>query len=76
MNCALNCALLADQFFQHFGLGTVVIEQRERAESAGSDDFEQRMEDLGNRLVAAKDDYLKQKGVDDRLFADRFAPDR
>jgi superfamily II DNA or RNA helicase len=46
------------------------------AESTGPDDFEQRMEDLGNRLVAAKDDYLKQKGVDDRLFADRFAPDR
>jgi SNF2 family DNA or RNA helicase len=46
------------------------------AESTGSDDFERRMEVLGNRLVAAKDDYLKQKGVDDRLFADRFAPDR
>src|SRR4030081_901843 len=43
------------------------------AESAGADDFERRMEELGNRLVAAKDDYLKQKGVDDRLFADRFA---
>jgi SNF2 family DNA or RNA helicase len=46
------------------------------AESTGTDDFEQRMEALGNRLIAAKDDYLKQKGVDDRLFADRFAPDQ
>jgi hypothetical protein len=46
------------------------------AESADSGDFGRRMEELGNRLVAAKDVYLVQKGVDERLFADRFAPDR
>lgn len=46
------------------------------AESGDADDFNRRMEELGNRLVAAKEAYLHQKGVDDRLFADRFAPDR
>ncbi len=45
-------------------------------ESGDNDDFNRRMEELGNRLIAAKDAYLQQKGVDDRLFADRFAPDR
>jgi SNF2 family DNA or RNA helicase len=46
------------------------------AESDSSDDFAHRMEALGNRLLAAKEAYLEQKRVDDRLFADRFAPDR
>ncbi len=46
------------------------------AESADTSDFSRRMEDLGNRLVAAKEAYLAQKSVDDKLFADRFAPDR
>lgn len=45
-------------------------------ESHSGDDFDRRMDELGNRLVAAKDAYLEQKVVDDRLFADRFAPDR
>ena len=46
------------------------------AESADGADFSQRMEDLGNRLLAAKEAYFAQKSVDERLFADRFAPDR
>jgi SNF2 family DNA or RNA helicase len=46
------------------------------AESADSDDFSRRMDELGNRLLAAKDAYFAQKSVDERLFADRFTPDR
>lgn len=46
------------------------------AESASADDFTRRMDDLGNKLLAAKEAYLEQKAIDDRLFADRFAPDR
>lgn len=46
------------------------------AESEGTADFAQRMEALGNRLLAAKEAYFQQKIVDDRLFGDRFAPDR
>jgi len=46
------------------------------AESEGTDDFSRRMEDLGNRLIAAKEAYFQQKIVDDRLFGDRFSPDR
>jgi hypothetical protein len=34
------------------------------------------MEELGNRLLAAKEEYLRQRAHDDRLFGDRFAPDR
>jgi superfamily II DNA/RNA helicase len=46
------------------------------AESANADDFIRRMDELGNKLLAAKEAYLEQKAIDDRLFADRFAPDR
>ena len=46
------------------------------AESSDGDDFSKRMEELGSRLLAAKAAYLTQREVDDRLFADRFAPDR
>jgi SNF2 family DNA or RNA helicase len=46
------------------------------AQADDADDFSRRMEELGNRLVAAKEAYLTQKSVDDRLFADRFAPDQ
>ena len=45
------------------------------AESAGSDEFAARMEVLGNRLLAAKLEYYRQRTQDERLFADRFAPD-
>src|SRR5262249_11325935 len=45
------------------------------AASADQDDFARRMEELGNRLVAAKEAYMGQRGHDDRLFGDRFAPD-
>jgi SNF2 family DNA or RNA helicase len=46
------------------------------AESASDNDFSRRMEDLGNRLLAAKQAYFAQKSADEKLFADRFAPDR
>jgi SNF2 family DNA or RNA helicase len=45
------------------------------AASADTDDFARRMEELGNRLVAAKDAYLHQRGVDERIFGDHFAPE-
>jgi SNF2 family DNA or RNA helicase len=45
------------------------------AASDSSDDFARRMEELGNRLVAAKQAYLAQRSHDDRLFGSRFAPD-
>jgi hypothetical protein len=44
--------------------------------SADADDFGKRMEELGNRLVAAKEAYFAQKSADEKLFADRFAPDQ
>src|SRR5438105_6502750 len=46
------------------------------AESSDLTDFRQRMEELGNRLLAAKEAYLQQRSHDDRLFGDRFTPDR
>jgi SNF2 family DNA or RNA helicase len=45
-------------------------------ESGDGSEFARRMEELGDRLVAAKEAYLQQRGLDDRLFADRFTPDR
>jgi SNF2 family DNA or RNA helicase len=45
------------------------------AESHDGDDFNRRMEDLGNRLLAAKEAYVRQRSHDDRLFGNRFAPD-
>jgi SNF2 family DNA or RNA helicase len=45
------------------------------AQSADGDDFSRRMEELGNRLLAAKQAYLKQRADDDRLFGSRFSPD-
>jgi superfamily II DNA or RNA helicase len=44
-------------------------------ESADVDDFGRRMDELGNRLVTARDAYLQQRAVDDRIFADRFTPE-
>jgi hypothetical protein len=46
------------------------------AESDDLADFRARMEQLGERLLAAKRAYLEQRAHDDRLFGDRFAPDR
>ena len=48
----------------------------EWAESDDENDFRFRMEELGNRLLQAKDAYLHQRAHDDRLFGDQFAPDR
>ena len=45
------------------------------AESADQDDFAHRMEELGNRLLAAKDAYVEQRTHDDKLFGDQFAPE-
>ena len=45
------------------------------AQSQDIDDFSRRMEDLGNRLLAAKDAYFLQRSHDDRLFGNRFAPE-
>jgi SNF2 family DNA or RNA helicase len=45
------------------------------AESADTDDFARRMEDLGDRLLRAKAAYLEQARHDDRLFGDRFTPE-
>src|SRR5271170_1338711 len=44
---------------------------------AGSGDaaeFKSRMEELGNRLLAAKEEYLRQRSHDDKLFGERFTP--
>ena len=46
------------------------------AESADLGDFRRRMEELGDRLLPAKEAYLEQQAHDDRIFGDRFAPDR
>jgi SNF2 family DNA or RNA helicase len=42
------------------------------AESADSDEFARRMNELGDRMLAAKSAYFEQRSHDDRLFADRF----
>jgi hypothetical protein len=44
--------------------------------SSDDDDFAQRMEQLGNRLLSAKQAYLQQRTHDDRLFGNKFAPDK
>jgi superfamily II DNA or RNA helicase len=45
------------------------------AESSDVGDFRARMEELGARLLAAKEAYLRQRAHDDKLFGDRFTPD-
>jgi SNF2 family DNA or RNA helicase len=45
------------------------------ADSVDLGDFKQRMEDLGNRLLEAKEAYLRERAHDDKLFGDRFTPD-
>jgi SNF2 family DNA or RNA helicase len=46
------------------------------AESADDDDFARRMEELGDRLLAAKEAYLEQRSHDEKLFGERFTPDQ
>src|SRR5262249_37725187 len=45
------------------------------AGSADSAEFARRMEELGNRLLEAKEAYIRQRSHDDRIFGDRFNPD-
>jgi SNF2 family DNA or RNA helicase len=45
------------------------------AESSSVDDFAQRMDTLGDRLLAAKEDYLRQRTQDERIFGDHFTPE-
>jgi SNF2 family DNA or RNA helicase len=45
------------------------------ADSDDQGDFARRMEELGNRLLAAKDAYIEQRTHDDKMFGDRFAPE-
>jgi SNF2 family DNA or RNA helicase len=45
------------------------------AESADLGDFRRHLEELGDRLLAAKEAYLQQRSHDDRLFGDRFTPE-
>jgi SNF2 family DNA or RNA helicase len=45
------------------------------AKSGDTDDFAERMEHLGNRLLAAKATYFAQRSHDDKLFGSRFAPE-
>ena len=44
--------------------------------SPDDDEFELRMEELGNRLLSAKQAYLEQRAHDDRLFGNKFAPEK
>jgi SNF2 family DNA or RNA helicase len=47
----------------------------EWAAAASSDEFAARMEVLGNRLVAAKAAYFRQRTQDEKLFGNRFTPE-
>jgi superfamily II DNA/RNA helicase len=44
------------------------------AESDDGDDFDRRIDALGERLLEAKQAYLRSRSHDDRLFGNRFAP--
>ena len=46
------------------------------AESDDVSDFRKRMEELGDRLLLAKAEYQKQQAHDNKIFGDKFAPDR
>lgn len=43
-------------------------------DSRSTDDFSRRMDELGNRLIAAKEAYLAQRSRDDKIFGNKFAP--
>ena len=45
------------------------------AESNDLTDFRAHMEELGARLLEAKQAYLRQRSHDDQIFGDRFTPD-
>ncbi len=45
------------------------------AESDDSDDFAKRIDQLGERLLEAKQEYLRSRSHDDQLFGNRFAPE-
>ena len=45
------------------------------ASASDESDFHRRMEALGERLSAAKQEYLRQSALDERLFGDRLAPE-
>ena len=45
-------------------------------DSADEDEFRLRMEELGNRLLSAKEAWIQQRTHDDRIFGDQFAPDK
>jgi SNF2 family DNA or RNA helicase len=44
-------------------------------ESADDDDFARRIDALGERLLEAKQEYIRSRTHDDRLFGNRFAPE-
>jgi len=45
-------------------------------DASDADDFTRRIDELGDGLLAAKQAYIQQRSHDDRLFGNRFAPDR
>lgn len=45
-------------------------------DSEDDDQFRIVMEDLGSRLVSAKEKYITQKKLDDHLFGDHFSPEK
>jgi len=47
----------------------------EWAAAADTNEFSARMEVLGNRLLAAKVAYFRQRAQDEKLFGSRFAPE-
>jgi SNF2 family DNA or RNA helicase len=47
----------------------------EWAASHDTEDFASRMETLGNRLLAAKSAYFRQRSQDEKLFGNRFVPE-
>jgi SNF2 family DNA or RNA helicase len=47
----------------------------EWAAASDADEFTARMEVLGNRLLAAKAAYFRQRTQDEKLFGNRFAPE-
>jgi SNF2 family DNA or RNA helicase len=47
----------------------------EWAASRDTDEFAARMEALGDRLLAAKAAYFRQRAQDEKLFGNRFAPE-
>jgi hypothetical protein len=38
-------------------------------------DFTRRMDQLGDRLVAAKAAYFRQRAIENQIFGDKFQPE-